>query len=195
MSSPSPHSKHKSLRRIEGHNHARALNFACFKNQPFLRSSRAKQWLLDAIDRARTTHGFHLWAYCVMPDHAHLLIYYPAEQSLRVSSILSTIKRSVTLRAIGWASENSPASLHRMEDRQPNGKIHLRFWQRGGGYDRNLHTPRHLWSMIDYIHHNPVEAGLCDKPEDWEYSSARALIRQEDHGLRLDRELMPSDPR
>lgn len=26
---------------------------------------------------------------------------------------------------------------------------------------------------VDYLHYNPVEAGLCEKPEDYYYSSAR----------------------
>lgn len=49
----------------------------------------------------------------------------------------------------------------------------------GGGkiwqdrYDRQvIYTEKVLTRKIDYIHHNPVKAGLVDKPEDWYYSSA-----------------------
>ena len=39
---------------------------------------------------------------------------------------------------------------------QPNGEVHYRFWQRGGGYDRNITDPATLRVMIEYIHNNPV---------------------------------------
>jgi hypothetical protein len=42
-----------------------------------------------------------------------------------------------------------------MEDRQPGGLVHHRFWQRGGGYDRNLTEPRTIWAEIANIHANP----------------------------------------
>lgn len=126
-----------------------------------------------------------------MPDHVHLLIYYPAAADVRVSEILTTIKRSVTLRAFAWAKANSASTLARMEDQQPSGKAHLRFWQRGEGYDRNLSTTRHIRSMIDYIHCNPVEAGLCARAIDWPWSSARAFAFGLHEPLSLDLERFP----
>ncbi len=56
----------------------------------------------------------------------------------------------------------------RMENRQPNGKIHHRFWQRGGGYDRNLWEPKAIYQQIEYMHCNPVQRHLCEKPEAWQ---------------------------
>jgi hypothetical protein len=43
-----------------------------------------------------------------------------------------------------------------MRDRQPNGRQSHRFWQRGGGYDRDLHGAGAIHETIDYIHANPV---------------------------------------
>ena len=169
---PSPH--RRTLRRFEGHNHARELTFTCFRGQPFLRSDRACRWLIDALAAARAKHGFDLWAYCIMPTHTHLLLYYPAASGLRMGAILTSVKRPVTLRAVAWARRNRPSFLERMRDRQPNGKTHLRFWQRGGGYDRNLHTPEAVRDAVRYIHRNPVEAGLCVREIDWPWSSAKA---------------------
>jgi REP element-mobilizing transposase RayT len=55
-----------------GHTHA--LMFSCFRRQPFLSKDRSRQWMVDAIQRARETHRFHLWAWVIMPEHVHLLI-------------------------------------------------------------------------------------------------------------------------
>ncbi len=46
---------------------------------------------------------------------------------------------------------------------------------RGGGYDCNLWTPEHIWDKIRYIHENPVLRGLCNQPDDWQWSSARTF--------------------
>jgi len=47
-----------------------------------------------------------------------------------------------------------------------------RFWQRGGGYDRNLVSKQAVLNSIEYIHNNPVRKGLVKSPEDWNWSSA-----------------------
>jgi putative transposase len=101
----------------------------------------------------------------------------------------------VAKRAVQFVRRQAPAFLGRMTDRQPNGKEAVRFWQRGGGYDRNLWEPRYVWEMIDYIHANPVRRGLCRRPEEWPWSSARAYVGCRHEGPSLDRASLPSDPR
>src|SRR5262249_48785979 len=52
-------------------------------------------------------------------------------------------------------------------------RLRHRFWQPGGGYDRNITSAAALRAVIDYIHANPVRRGLVARAEDWEWSSAR----------------------
>ena len=47
-------------------------------------------------------------------------------------------------------------------------RVRHRFWQPGGGYDRNITTTATLRAMIEYLHANPVRRGLVAKAEDWE---------------------------
>jgi len=54
----------------------------------------------------------------------------------------------------------------------------FRFWQIGGGYDRNLWTAKAVRSSIKYIEANPVRKELVKKPEDWKWSSASARSYQ-----------------
>ena len=106
--------------------------------------------MVEAIDRARHKHAFDLWAYVIMPEHVHLLVW-PREAGYSISHLLTSIKRRVSLQALAHVRKSVPAFLARMEDRQPGGRIHYRFWQRGGGYDRNLTEPKTVWAEIDYI--------------------------------------------
>jgi len=147
-------------------------------------------WTIAAIDKARNQYQFHLWAYVLMPEHVHLLIR-PTTPGYDISAILKSIKQSVARSALAYVQKHSPDFLRRMEDRQPNGSITHRFWQRGGGYDRNLTEPATIWLTIDYIHANPVRRGLCQRPGDWEWPSAREWQQPRAGLLRLDRDSVP----
>jgi putative transposase len=95
---------------------------------------------MDAIARARDKLLFHVWAYVVMPEHAHVL-FWPTANEYAISEILNSIKQSVCKRALLYVRRHAPAFLARMEDRQPQDDVPYRFWQRGGGYDRNVLEP------------------------------------------------------
>ena len=74
---------------------------------------------------------------------------------------------------LAFLRQQASPFLQRLRDEQPNGTVHHRFWQRGGGYDRNLTSAEALRAVIDYLHANPVRRGLVASAEDWEWSSAR----------------------
>jgi hypothetical protein len=76
-----------------------------------------------------------------MPQHVHLLIW-PRESRYSISQMLTSIKRPVSMNDLSHVRRWAPVFLSRMEDRQPGGQIHYRFWLRGGGYDRNLIEPK-----------------------------------------------------
>jgi putative transposase len=42
---------------------------------PFLLRPRVREWFREALEAARAKFGFQLWAYVLMPEHAHLLVY------------------------------------------------------------------------------------------------------------------------
>ena len=54
-----------------------------------------------------------------------------------------------------------------------------RFWQRGGGFDRNMWNPKAIYDAIEYIETNPVRAKLVTSPHEWNWSSARVRKRKE----------------
>ena len=129
-----------------------------------------------------------------MPEHVHILLY-PTRSDYSISRILSSLKQPVSKRAIRYVQANAPSFLAKLLDEQPNGRRSLRFWQRGGGYDRNLWSPRHIWETIDYIHGNPVRRGLCESDADWHWSSGGVYLGAVDGPLAIDVDSLPDDPR
>jgi putative transposase len=185
-------SRRKSCRRFNDSAHAHALTFSCFQRQAFLSRDRARQWVVHAMRRALDQHAYHLWAYVLMPEHVHLLVW-PMRPECRISLFLQSLKTSVARSAIAFVKKEAPWFLGRMVDQQPGGAVHYRFWQRGGGFDRNIFEVATLHREIDYIHANPVKRGLCSRPEDWTWSSAADYSRVRTGPLRIDFESLPPD--
>ena len=108
----------------------------------------------------------------------------------KILSIFTTMKQSVSRLAINWLRENSPSFLGRLLDLQPNGKSAYRFWQRGGGIDRNLRSTRDAHEKILYIHLSPV--WLAASAKDWQWSSFRWWQDGIDQSMSLDRDSVPT---
>ena len=78
----------------------------------------------------------------------------------------------VGIRAIGHLRRHAPKFLNKLRVVNKN-RTYYRFWQPGGGFDGNQVEPAAIHEIIEYIHNNPVRAGLVEKAIDWKYSSAR----------------------
>lgn len=106
-------------------------------------------------------HGVEVWAYCLMPNHVHLIAVPQAEDGLRL--------------AIGEA--------HRRYTRHVNAREgwtgHL--WQ--GRFASFPMDERHLLAAARYVENNPVRAGLAGRASEYPYSSASAHVSGRDDTL------------
>ena len=87
-----------------------------------------------------------------MPEHVHLLTAEPLRRTL--ADALKSLKQGVSRRLIRLIGEAE------------------HFWQKRY-YDLNIRNHRQFVEKLRYIHRNPVKRGLCECPEDWEWSSFR----------------------
>ena len=120
-----------------------------------------------------------------MPEHVHLLIW-PHVPNYDISAILWRIKRPVGKKAIALLRNEQPDWLPRLRLTHSDGTVERRFWQAGGGYDRNVVGPDSACQMADYMHLNPVRRGLAQFTEDWTWSSARWYAGLKDVPLEID---------
>jgi REP element-mobilizing transposase RayT len=51
---------------------------------------------------------------------------------------------------------------------------------------KKISDEKYLRKIIHYIHYNPLESGLCEKPENWKYSSYNALLSERQTTLRKE---------
>jgi len=136
--------------------------------------------LARAFNRARALHPFYLTAWVFLPNQWHGIFapVYPATISLAMKSV----------------KQSSTSAVNQF--RGADGEL----WQ-PRFFDRALSTVKEYNDKVEYIHLNPVRAGLVSRPEDWrwlsynEYAGTSADEQNERCGLIIDRLRLPSDPR
>jgi REP element-mobilizing transposase RayT len=119
---------------------------ACWLRQPEL--ADMVETALMYFDGVR----YHLLAWCVMPNHVHVL-FEPLD---------------------GYALDGIIRSWKTFTAKQCNLLIKRSgtFWARDY-FDRFIRDESHLARTADYIENNPVKANLVESPEAWPWSSAR----------------------
>ena len=169
----------KKLRRYNSWGHAHGLTWSCYHSRLYFTDPSACGFLLETLAEGKALHNYFIWAYVIMPTHAHVLIW-PRRPEYDIAAICSGIKNVMSKRYRKHLEDASP-------DRHSNLLVHSRgksvfcFWQPGGGFDRNLWNAKAIHESIKYIEANPVRKGLVAKPEEWEWSSAHA--RKSSKGL------------
>ncbi len=102
-----------------------------------------------------------VWAYCLMPNHVHLIAVPESEDSLR--------------RAIGEAHRRYSSMINRRN------KWTGHLWQ--GRFSSFPMDETYLFAAARYIEMNPVRARLVDDPASWKWSSASAHLAGQDDQL------------
>jgi putative transposase len=102
-----------------------------------------------------------VWAYCLMPNHIHLIAVPEQEDGLR--------------RAIGEAHRRHARAINLREGRR--GQL----WE--GSFNSFLMDPHYTMEAARYIETNPVSSGIFSESEQYRWSSARAHINGRDDEL------------
>jgi putative transposase len=181
---PPQYRKHNKSFNQPGHAHE--LTCSCFRRLPLLGRDRTRRWFLEALDSSRHRLNFGLWAYVVMPEHVHVIVW-PRDPVYEIRLIRTALKVPVQRKALAFVRQEALCFINQLRDEQPNAEVHFRFWLRGGSYDRNITDSKTLRTMIDYIHQNPVRRGMVSQATDWRWSSARFYAGFPDAALSMGR--------
>lgn len=173
------------MRRREIPGQTRFLTFSCYRRLKLFSNPRIAGVFADALAIGRRKFGFDLYAWVVMPEHVHLLLR--PHDGVMAGRALRFIKKSVSERVIArWRALHAPI-LARVttSDGRP------RFWQPGGGFDRNVRDEGEFSRHVLYIHQNPVERGLVTRAEEWRWSSVRWWMGQRGNPREIEIECDP----
>jgi REP element-mobilizing transposase RayT len=136
---------------------------------------------LDSIRYCQQHKGLQVFAFCVMSSHIHMIISRVGEQKLE--AIIRDIKKYTSVKIIEAIANNPQESRRELllwlfakaGKRNPN-NTHYQFWHQHN-HPIELNTNEKLDQRLNYIHNNPVEAGIVRYPEEYLYSSAGNYVR------------------
>ncbi len=122
--------------------------------QDIFLASQDGRVFLDLLGEGAARFGYRLHAYCLMPNHIHLLLQVGAVPLGRAMQVLA---QRYTVRIN--AREKRPGHLFQ------------------GRYKAILvDADSYLLELARYIHLNPVRAGLAERPDAWRWSGHRAYL-------------------
>jgi putative transposase len=140
--------KRKSIRLSSDayrHNNAFSITIATHKRYPWFSTYPVlAETTIDALFGLSSQRGADLFAWCLMPDHVHLLV-----QDRDIVEFVRRLKGQVTVAA------------RRID---PGRKL----WQRSF-YDHGVRREESLASIAQYIWENPVRYGIVEKSEDYRW--------------------------
>jgi len=158
---------------------------AVAKNRlPVFQTEAIQTITCKAIDEARTSCGFLLFAYVLMPDHFHVLTNSPRKPS----TVLQFIKGIVSRRVLGYLKEmKHETSLRKLEHDTWKRSHRYSLWQHDSDVF-SIVSESTFMQKVNYIHQNPVRAGLVGRAEDYRWSSACFWSKcpNENEALRVD---------
>lgn len=155
-----------------------ALHFVTGNSQdrfPLFKSEECCLALIEVLTDRREQWPFKLIAYVLMPDHFHLVIN---PRDGRIKELLQALKSLGAKKIINAA----PAGLFKRANADLN-----KVWQESFK-TMPLWSPWMIWQKINYIHSNPLRAGLVKSVADYRWSSYRSFYFEETDPMRVDKE-------
>jgi REP element-mobilizing transposase RayT len=141
---------------------------------PVFQSDKIKQVVCSALDEARKSAGLLIFAYVIMPDHIHLI----TDSSRSISDTLRYTNGIAAKRVIDYLKDNNyESSLAKLRIQLRNRKHkHSLFQHHPNAFE--IYGEDTMMQKVNYVHLNPVRAGLVEHPDDYFFSSARLWHRR-----------------
>jgi REP-associated tyrosine transposase len=151
---------------------------------PVFRKDGINKVMCEALNEAQNSGGFLIFAYAIMPDHLHLLTNQPRTSA----EVLRYLKGITARRVIDYLKVNQyESSLAKLRHEEWKREHTHSLWQQ----EKNVFSvfsESMFMQKVNYIHLNPVRAGLVERAIDYRWSSARVW-----HGCALEDEPLKVD--
>jgi REP element-mobilizing transposase RayT len=131
--------------------------------------------VIDSLKFCRQHKGLEIYAFVIMSNHIHLLM---RSQEARLSDTIREFKSFTAkkiLEAIHTESESRREwmlNLFEFSARQHKRNEKYQIWTHEN-HAEIIYSNKFIDQKINYIHENPVRAGIVERAEDYLYSSAK----------------------
>ena len=154
--------------------HAEFLTVTCLNWHPLLEKERDKEIIIGSLRYLVRSERIFVYAFVLMKNHFHL-IWQMRGKHKREDVQRDFLKFTGQQILKELRNESSPMLKELLvfaKDRKHQ------VWERNS-LGIPLWSPKVMDQKMEYIHNNPVKAGLCEFPENYKYSSARFYLMNE----------------
>ncbi|MGZ3854037.1 MAG: REP-associated tyrosine transposase [Flavisolibacter sp.] len=142
--------------------------------------------VLESIRYCQKEKNLLLHGWCIMSNHIHLVV---SSKNNDLSGVLRDFKKFTSKQIIKAIQENKQESrkewmlaIFKKAGEANSRNTEFQFW-RQDNRPIEVYSPKFVFQKLNYIHNNPVAAGIVDKPEHYLYSSARDYFYTKKCGL------------
>jgi len=132
--------------------------------------------LVNSLKYCQKNKGLNIFAWVIMSNHIHLIVSCNADFDL--SDTMRDFKKFTSSQIVDSIEKNTRESRRSWLLWLLKHKEGITFWQ-PGNHPEEIRTREFFKQKLDYIHQNPVRAGIVDKEEEYIYSSARCFYGKE----------------
>jgi putative transposase len=162
----------RGLMRFHESRQSHFITFCCYHRRRLLTTDEICRTFESALERVRCSYRLYIYGYVVMPEHVHLLLSEPQSDGGPLKPGVGLSGNPLWLK--GDSQHTLADALKSLKQGVSRRLLDTgeHFWQKRY-YDFNIRNYPQFEQKLRYIHWNPVKAGLCERPEDWEWSSFR----------------------
>jgi len=150
-----------------------------------------KDIIIHALQYCQQEKGLIISAYVLMESHLHI-IARASDSSQGLSTIVRDFKKYTAKKILDFTLKSSSESrrewlelVFRYNAKFNTNNIKFQVWQQNNQPKLLLH-PKFTIQKIDYIHTNPIRAGIVEKAEHYLHSSARNYLNRKDGLIEID---------
>ena len=151
------------------------VTFSCYRKRRLLDNDQSRRIVLGVLNSQLDKQQARLVGFVLMPDHVHALIWFPVTGQL--SYFMKQWKQRSSRNIRKLVLPTLPRYRSLMQNDDP-------FWQRKY-HAFHIYSRQKLEEKLNYIHLNPVRAGLVERPVDWRWSSARFYEQGRTVGVKI----------
>jgi len=156
-----------------GHGHF--VTFSTYQRRRFLEPDQTRNIVVEVLQRCLSAHKASCTGFVVMPNHVHAIFF--GEPDFSIGNLINAWKKTSSYRIKRFYLQE----FFRYQQLCPQGSP---IWQ-ARYYDFNLESQDKTNEKLDYMHENPVKAGIAETPAAWTWSSASFYERGEAVGVTI----------
>jgi REP element-mobilizing transposase RayT len=134
--------------------------------------------VIECLDYCIEHKAMVLYGYVIMSNHIHLIVQ---SSDGKLSDLIRDFKKFIAAKILEKIQIESESRREWMLERfklateSHSRNKNYQFWQYGN-HPEEIYTNKFMWSKLDYIHLNPVRAGIVEKASQYIYSSASNYV-------------------